>query len=149
MMLREISRSHVQSCPGISKLRRPVRRATDIEKEPSMPRLHSGGRIRSLAALLLALALPAIAGDTKEAVKLDSDALEGLAARALGPAAMSGRIAAIDGVAGDRTTLWVGSASGGVWKSTDGGVTFKAVFDKYTQSIGAIEIGRASCRERV
>ena len=40
-----------------------------------------------------------------------------------------------------RRTLFVGAASGGVWKSTDGGTTFKPVFDKQpVQSIGAIAI---------
>ncbi len=91
-------------------------------------------------AAALATSIGARAGDTKDAVKLDSDALEGITARAIGPAAMSGRIAAIDGSAGERITLWVGSASGGVWKSVDGGISFKPVFDKYTQSIGAIAV---------
>jgi hypothetical protein len=53
---------------------------------------------------------------------------------------MSGRIATVDAVAGERLTIWVGSASGGVWKSTDGGLDFKPVFDKHTQSIGAVDI---------
>jgi photosystem II stability/assembly factor-like uncharacterized protein len=71
---------------------------------------------------------------------LDADALGNLEARAIGPAAMSGRVSAIEGVQGDKLTLWVGSASGGAWKSIDGGITWKAVFDKHTQSIGAIAI---------
>ena len=55
---------------------------------------------------------------------------------------MSGRIAAIAGVhEGDRLTLFIGSASGGVWKSSNGGTTFKPVFDKEpVQSIGAVAI---------
>jgi photosystem II stability/assembly factor-like uncharacterized protein len=86
--------------------------------------------------LLLALiAAPAYADEL-----LDSDALGNLDARAIGPAAMSGRVAAIDGLQGDKLTLWVGSASGGVWKSLDGGITWKATFDKHTQSIGAVAI---------
>ena len=75
-----------------------------------------------------------------EDVKIDSDTIGGLEARSIGPAAMSGRIAAIDAVEGERLTLWVGAAGGGVWKSTDGGLQFKPVFDKHTQSIGAIKI---------
>src|SRR6185312_448423 len=40
-----------------------------------------------------------------------------------------------------KTLLFVGAASGGVWKSSDGGTTFKPVFDKErVQSIGAITI---------
>ena len=56
---------------------------------------------------------------------------------------MSGRIAAVAAVPGKdgKTTLMIGAASGGVWKSTDGGTTFKAVFDKQpVQSIGSIAI---------
>jgi len=85
---------------------------------------------------------PAASGQAPAAapVKIDSETFEGLTARALGPAAMSGRITAIDAVAGDRVTVWVGAASGGVWKSANGGISFKSVFDKYTQSIGAIAI---------
>src|SRR5262249_3366917 len=75
-------------------------------------------------------------------VKIDSDALGGLEPRPLGPSTMSGRIAAIDAVAADRLTVWVGAASGGVWKSVDGALTFNPVFDSEgkNQAIGAIRI---------
>src|SRR5213592_4298026 len=55
---------------------------------------------------------------------------------------MSGRVAAIAAVhEGDRLTVYIGAASGGVWKSANGGTTYKPVFDKQTaQSIGAIAI---------
>ncbi|HEX9943653.1 MAG TPA: glycosyl hydrolase [Thermoanaerobaculia bacterium] len=73
-------------------------------------------------------------------VEIDSNTFGGLEARSIGPAIMSGRIAAIDAVGEDPLTIYVGAASGGVWKSTDGGLTFKPVFDEHTQSIGAIAI---------
>ncbi len=75
-------------------------------------------------------------------VKIDSETISGLGARNTGSAAMSGRIAALDAVQeGQRLTLYIGAASGGVWKSTNGGATFKPVFDKQsTQSIGAVTI---------
>ena len=75
-------------------------------------------------------------------VKVDSETFAGLGARNIGSAAMSGRIAAVAGVhEGDRVTLYVGAASGGVWKSQNGGTTFKPVFDKEAvQSIGAVTI---------
>ena len=55
---------------------------------------------------------------------------------------MSGRVAAIDAIQeGRRLTIFIGSASGGVWKSVNGGATFKPVFDKQpVQSIGAVTI---------
>src|SRR5262245_51369647 len=77
-------------------------------------------------------------------VKIDSETFGGLEARSIGPAAMGGRIAALDAVMiGGRLTIYVGSAGGGVWKSGDGGTTFESVFNKYAQSIGAVAIDRS------
>src|SRR5207247_6584570 len=75
-------------------------------------------------------------------VRVDSNTTSGLGARNIGSAAMSGRIAAIAATRENgRLTVYVGSASGGVWKSTNGGTTYKPVFDKQTvQSIGAVSI---------
>ena len=75
-------------------------------------------------------------------VTVDSEMISGLGARNIGSAAMSGRIAAIAAVhEGARLTVYVGAASGGVWKSVNGGTTFKPVFDRQpVQSIGAITI---------
>jgi photosystem II stability/assembly factor-like uncharacterized protein len=53
---------------------------------------------------------------------------------------MSGRISAVDAYKDDPRLIYVGAASGGVWKSTNGGTTFKPVFDKYNQSTGTITI---------
>src|SRR5579871_6801347 len=69
--------------------------------------------------------------------------ISGLGARNIGSAAMSGRIAAVTGrqEKDGKVTLFVGAASGGVWKSQDGGTTFKPVFDREpVQSIGAIAL---------
>jgi photosystem II stability/assembly factor-like uncharacterized protein len=87
-----------------------------------------GGTVESAAALA--------------PVKVDADTFAGLGARNIGSAAMSGRIAAVAGVHEDkRLTLYVGAASGGVWKSQNGGTTFKSMFDKEAvQSIGAVSI---------
>jgi photosystem II stability/assembly factor-like uncharacterized protein len=87
-------------------------------------------------ALLVAGAVAA------QEAKLDSDAISGLGARNIGSAAMSGRVAALAAVKEDgKLTVYVGAASGGVWKSENGGTTFKPVFDKQpVQSIGAISI---------
>ena len=76
------------------------------------------------------------------AVKVDSATISGLGARNIGSAAMSGRVAAVAAVhEGTRLTVYVGAASGGVWKSVNGGTTFKPVFDRQAvQSIGAVTI---------
>jgi photosystem II stability/assembly factor-like uncharacterized protein/outer membrane lipoprotein-sorting protein len=73
---------------------------------------------------------------------LDAGVISGLGARNIGSAAMSGRIAAVAGHNQDgKATIYVGAASGGVWKSVDGGTTFRPVFDQQrVQSIGAIAI---------
>src|SRR6204780_4386717 len=75
-------------------------------------------------------------------IKFDSATVSGLPARNIGSAAMSGRVAAVDAVEQDgRITVFVGSASGGVWKSVNGGTTYKSVFDRESvQSIGAVAI---------
>ena len=95
----------------------------------------------SAAALLSGFAAAALA-QTRPA-SLDSGTISGLGARNIGSAAMSGRISALAGYddASGKVTLFVGAASGGVWKSTDGATTFKPVFDEQpVQSIGAIAI---------
>ncbi|MGA9769194.1 MAG: glycosyl hydrolase [Blastocatellia bacterium] len=76
-------------------------------------------------------------------IKVDTNTFGAIEARHIGPAVTSGRITAIDGVASDPRIIYAGAASGGVWKSINGGTTFKPVFDKYTQSIGAIAIDQA------
>jgi len=93
---------------------------------------------KSFLALLL-LAIPLHAQE-----KLDASTLGGLYARSIGPAVMGGRIAAIDGTAASPATIYIGAASGGVWKSTDGGTTFKPVFEQQIQSIGAVSIDKAN-----
>src|SRR6185436_7426045 len=95
-----------------------------------------------LLVLIGALAGASSAPAQTTAVKVDSDAISGLGARNIGSAAMSGRISALDAVhEGQRLTIYVGAASGGVWKSMNGGTTYKPVFDKEAvQSIGAVTI---------
>ena len=73
-------------------------------------------------------------------IKIDSYTFGAIEARAIGPAVMSGRIMTIDAVVTNPNIIYVGAASGGVWKSIDAGVSFKPIFDKFTQSIGDITI---------
>ena len=94
----------------------------------------------TIAVLGLAAVFAAGAARAETAPKLDSSMLGGLEARAIGTAATGGRIAAIDAVPAYPLTIYVGAAGGGVWKSTDGGVSYKPIFDDYTQSIGAIRV---------
>src|SRR5215218_4324552 len=60
--------------------------------------------------------------------------------RNIGPAA-GGRVARAAGVPGDPTTFYAATASGGVWKSTDGGTTWTSIFDDQPiSSIGSIAV---------
>ncbi len=83
-----------------------------------------------------------VPGTAEAPIKFDSGTISGLPARNIGSAVMSGRIAALDATHDQgRLLVFAGAASGGVWKSVNGGTTFKSVFDKPdVQSIGAITI---------
>ncbi|MFN0036532.1 MAG: WD40/YVTN/BNR-like repeat-containing protein [Saprospiraceae bacterium] len=72
--------------------------------------------------------------------KLTSSTFGAIEARSIGPAVMGGRITAIDGVNSSPKTIYVGTAGGGVWKSTTAGMTFEPVFEKHPQSIGCLVI---------
>lgn len=74
--------------------------------------------------------------------KFDSDTISGLGARNIGSATTGGRVSAVTAVnEKGRLTVYVGAAAGGLWKSVNGGTTYKEVFYKEPlQSIGAIAI---------
>ena len=102
-------------------------------------------RTSLLALALVPAALFAAAPAQPAAPAFDSSIVSGLGARNIGSAAMSGRISSLDAVTmpDGKLTVWVGAASGGVWKSLDGATTFTPVFDDQpVQSIGAVEIDK-------
>ncbi|HMY36407.1 MAG TPA: hypothetical protein PKW36_09875 [bacterium] len=75
------------------------------------------------------------------AAQYDSSLFSGMKARSIGPAGMSGRIASIDAVKSDPNIIYVGAATGGVWKSINGGITWNSIFDdQSTGSIGSVAI---------
>jgi photosystem II stability/assembly factor-like uncharacterized protein len=94
-------------------------------------------RVRSLTAastLLLILAAPLGA-------QLDTSLFHGMPVRSIGPSGMSGRIGAIDAVERDPNVIYVGAATGGLWRSTTGGVTWEPLMDHLpASSIGAVAI---------
>src|SRR5207248_9551635 len=70
-----------------------------------------------------------------------ADSLNNVKFRNLGPSVGGGRVAAVVGVPGDRNTYYVGAGAGGVWKTTDGGDSWEAVFkDQPTASLGALAL---------
>ena len=97
-------------------------------------------RLLPLAACL-GVAMLASAAEVQSVI--DSATISGMGIRNIGSATMSGRIAAVAGRANPdgKVTLFVGAASGGVWRSLNGGTTFQPVFDRQpVQSIGAIAL---------
>ncbi len=92
---------------------------------------------RSALPLLLVM----LAAAAPSAQRLDEAGLRQLAWRAIGPAVMGGRI---DDVAVDErnpSTIYVGAASGGVWKTTNQGITWTPLFDKQgVASIGDVAL---------
>ena len=75
------------------------------------------------------------------AQELDLNKISNLKIRSIGPSNMSGRITAIDVVTKNTKIIYVGAASGGVWKSENGGTAWKPIFDEQpTQNVGAINI---------
>ncbi len=71
----------------------------------------------------------------------NTDLFKGLKARSIGPAGMSGRIADIAVVHSNPDIMYVGSATGGLWKSVNMGITWNPIFDKQpVSSIGAVSV---------
>ncbi len=100
-------------------------------------------RIFSFALLVLVL-IPAVitfAADTEDAYWLTSETLKGFELRGIGPAVASGRIADIAVDPTDSSRYFVAVASGGVWRTTNAGVSWTPVFDKEgSYSIGCVTI---------
>ena len=73
------------------------------------------------------------------------DILKDMKPRNIGPGGMSGRVTAIDVVTKNPEIIYVGTASGGLWKSESGGVKWKPIFEKEaTASIGAVTIQQSN-----
>ena len=88
--------------------------------------------------LLASTALAQNGGAVKSPLE---EAFSRLEYRSIGPAIMGGRIADVEGVPGDANVVYVASASGGLWKTTNGGVTWKPLFERQgTLSLGDIAL---------
>lgn len=72
---------------------------------------------------------------------LDMKRLKGMSARNIGPGGMSGRVTAIDVQQDNSSVIYIGTASGGVWKTENGGTNFLPIFDDQdVANIGALTI---------
>lgn len=73
------------------------------------------------------------------------DLLKSMTPRNIGPGGMSGRVTSIDAVHSNPDIMYVGTASGGLWKSESGGITWTPIFDnEVTASIGAVAIQQSN-----
>ncbi|MGA2384802.1 MAG: sialidase [Gemmatimonadales bacterium] len=106
--------------------------------------------VSSLVVLFVALAAarpieaqrrsaPAATPATAAAPAIDSTAWTALRWRHIGPE--GNRVSAVAGVAGDPMTYYAGAASGGLWKTVDGGIHWAPIFDDQpVSSIGALAV---------
>ena len=79
------------------------------------------------------------------AQEFSMDLVKHMTPRNIGPGGMSGRVTAIDAVNSNPDIMYVGTASGGLWKSTSGGVKWSPVFDnEVSASIGAVAIQQSN-----
>ncbi|HLJ95981.1 MAG TPA: hypothetical protein VKU02_22595, partial [Gemmataceae bacterium] len=100
---------------------------------------------RRLANLLLVLGLgvfclQAHAQKPEAPSKGGPPEFKALKYRLIGPA-VGGRVCRVAGVSGDPLTYYAATASGGVWKSSDGGTNWKPIFDDQpAASIGSLAV---------
>jgi len=100
---------------------------------------HKSRTLRSIFACVAFLL--AAAGITPGAPQNSTDKFKNLEFREIGPAVMGGRIDDFAVVESDPNIVYVGTASGGVWKTTNNGTTWEPVFDKEAVStIGDVAI---------
>src|SRR5438552_1756357 len=83
--------------------------------------------------------------EATQPVAFDARVLEAFTARNIGPANMGGRIVAIAVPEGNAKTIYFGTASGGLFKSTDSGDTWQALFDQETSvCIGDVAVSASN-----
>lgn len=77
--------------------------------------------------------------------KIDMALFKNLKFRSIGPGTMSGRVTSIDAVWANPDIIYVGTASGGLWKTENGGTTWESIFDKNPIiNIGAVAIQQSN-----
>ena len=93
-------------------------------------------------ALKLLFVLISIIGYSQE---FSMNLVKNMTPRNIGPGGMSGRVTAIDVVISNPDIIYAGTASGGLWKSVSGGITWEPIFDnEVTASIGAVAIQQSN-----
>ena len=94
---------------------------------------------------LLSFCLSVLLTSTSWAQALNTNEFKNWKPRNIGPAGMSGRITAVDAVVANPNIIFIGAASGGVWKTENAGHSWTPVFDDQPlQNIGAIAIQQSN-----
>jgi len=77
--------------------------------------------------------------------QITPEAFQAMKARSIGPAGMSGRVSAVDVNLSDENLIYVGAATGGLWRSVDGGIQWEPVFDdQAVLGIGSVAVSQAN-----
>jgi photosystem II stability/assembly factor-like uncharacterized protein len=89
-------------------------------------------RVRSVVVWAVAalVAGAMVEGQRSGADRLTAEVFEGLALRSIGPSVVTGRVADVDVDPRNPSVYYVATAAGGLWKSTNRGITFESVFDR-------------------
>jgi hypothetical protein len=97
--------------------------------------------MRAHRFLALVTGVAVLSASYADAQTIDQSMIDALKWRQIGPANMSGRITDVEGLPSPSRTFYVATAGGGVWKTTNNGVTFRPIFDTYgVPSTGDIAI---------
>ncbi len=108
-----------------------------------MPTRRPAFRPKRFRLIALLVALPLLAWLTPVQAQnsaAKTGALGALKFRELGPAVAGGRVTSVVGIPGNPDVYYVGTAGGGVWKSVNGGYTWKAIFTHEPNSIGVVAL---------
>ncbi len=108
--------------------------------------LQSMRQLRTLSTLAGAASL--LLAGTAAAQSLDSATVAGMRWRTVGPANFMGRLSDVAGIPGPSKTLFIAAAAGGIWKTTNNGITWRPVFDdKRVISMGMLAIAPSDTQQ--
>jgi len=103
--------------------------------------------LRRILALVLLAVVPLAPTHAQQPAPISTETLSGLQFRSVGPAVTGGRIHDVEAWPGDPSTIYVATASGGLWKTTNKGATWKPLFDDQPVStFGDVELAPSDRR---
>ena len=109
--------------------------------------MHTSRSFSRAGGLALLLASTALAVDVG-AQTLDSVTVAGMRWRTVGPANFMGRLSDVVGIPGPSKTMFIAAAAGGIWKTTNNGITWRPVFDdKRVISMGMLAIAPSDTQQ--